>query len=174
MARFLILAMASFLFAMACSGDARSTRALLPGAVSQCGVTYRHDWTPVRAVTVGAAWTAPAQIEAEGHAIAVLARVWPDVCARARGFQVVFVDGARSWFDSYGRHIQGWASCQHRPPTAIVGSGPWRESGLAHELAHLIQGCQTSNYRDPGHDYAHADWARMGIDAALAEFAATP
>lgn len=41
------------------------------------------------------------------------------------------------------------------------------QSSLVHELAHAMQECEARGPVDEGMDLAHADWERLGINAAL-------
>jgi hypothetical protein len=89
-------------------------------------------------------------------------------CEQMPGLRV-YTKAAPCWRDSFGRDVCGLALCG--PRFVLVGTPPhdagWRRSTLAHELAHVVQGCEATMPVDPGMDAMHADWARHGLNAAL-------
>lgn len=89
-------------------------------------------------------------------------------CGALAGTQI-YTRSTACWTDPYGRAVCGLSWCNYR--YTEVGTPAhwqhWRTSTLAHELVHVIQGCETPGEIDPGMDRAHANWNRLGISDAL-------
>lgn len=150
-------------------------------AVGGCASSRPHnddDWSACGAVALGdldtdaPSWLDGATLRAAEDALLDALGAHSTVpvkraCEQMPGLRV-YTRAAPCWRDEWGRDVCGLALCQYR--AVVVGtppSGGWRFSTLAHELAHVVQGCESFGAIDPGMDRQHADWQRNGFNAAL-------
>ena len=146
----------------ACSG-----RAYSPDDWTRCGAVAAGDFA-----TKEPTWLTGAVLrDAEDALLRALAVHTPistaSACAHLSGLRV-YSHPLTCWRDAYERDVCGVALCGEM--VAQVGTpigGDWRFSALAHELAHVVRGCEALGPIDEGMDRMHADWRRMGINAAL-------
>lgn len=153
--------------------------AVLVAGCAQSRPYSPDDWSGCGAVALGDLDTdAPSWLDgatlraAEGALLDALAAhssvPRKRACEQMPGLRV-YTKAAPCWRDEWGRDVCGLALCQYR--AVVIGTPPhdagWRRSTLAHELAHVVQGCEAFGDIDPGMDRMHADWQRTGINAAL-------
>jgi len=85
--------------------------------------------------------------------------------------QVVVMPRAEEIWPDGARNVAGLAHCDRAPQLIeVTGRNRPTAGALAHELAHIAQGCWAGPVVDEGEDVAHANWKRAGVRAALAAF----
>lgn len=66
---------------------------------------------------------------------------------------LLIIHNSRYWVDEYGREVSGLTWCNTR--TIEIGNQELGDGALAHEIAHVIQGCDDPN---------HSMWESNGIN----------
>lgn len=66
--------------------------------------------------------------------------------------------------DGGARVVYATTDCQTR--RTVLGSRPYKESSLPHEMVHMLQDCEPLPPFDEK-DYYHSNWERDGITSAL-------
>jgi hypothetical protein len=88
----------------------------------------------------------------------------PDaMCSIFAGWQLWTYPNAQSWINRNGESVAGQTLCDYG--VVQVGTDTISKSAYAHELVHIIQGCEgTAPYEK---DVVHSNWVKDGIYHAI-------